>query len=467
MVSDKLIGVQIGAHSIFDEGANHCLDLLTDTAGVNALFVYSHTYQQFARGRTLEALADHGLPVPDPSTRNLPQVWVTPHDEFYTNTSLRHHIDPASEYAGRDVLAELAEPAKKRGIKLYARILEGSGTDLVASIPNWIKALTVDVYGRIYHLPCWNNPDYRNWWLGTVEDLFKSYDLDGFQFGSERVGPLSNVILKNEPPVCFCRHCLAKAVEQGISIERARVGWRKLHETMNSLYAGEAVSNDNVMIVLFRLFMQYPEILEWQQLWRQSREALSRLIYGAAKAIRPDADVGIHIDHQQSTWDLFHRAEMSYEEMTPFADFIKPIVYHDILGPRIRHWYFERIQSALLRDVSLEQSLKMFYLLRGYDPDKEPALEDLSTTGFSEEYVYKETLRCVQSVNGKARVYAGVGFDVPWNREHFYSDPEKVYAATYRAFDAGADGIVISREYDEMRVENLRAVGRAVKSINT
>jgi hypothetical protein len=33
-----------------------------------------------------------------------------------------------------------------------------------------------------------------------------------------------------------------------------------------------------------------------------------------------------------------------------------------------------------------------------------------------------------------------------------------------RAYDAGADGIVASREYEEMTVPNLKAVGRAVRA---
>ena len=62
---------------------------------------------------------------------------------------------------------------------------------------------------------------------------------------------------------------------------------------------------------------------------------------------------------------------------------------------------------------------------------------------------------------GKIPVYPGVGFDIPGHDgEHFPSDPQTLYRATYRAFEAGAKGLIVSREYDEMRVENLRAVGR-------
>ena len=44
-------------------------------------------------------------------------------------------------------------------------------------------------------------------------------------------------------------------------------------------------------------------------------------------------------------------------------------------------------------------------------------------------------------------------------------DPESVYQATLKAFEAGAHGIVVSREYEEMKVANLRAVGRAFREV--
>ncbi len=40
----RWVGVQIGPHSLYDEGIERCLDLLQETADVNALLVYSHTY---------------------------------------------------------------------------------------------------------------------------------------------------------------------------------------------------------------------------------------------------------------------------------------------------------------------------------------------------------------------------------------------------------------------------------------
>jgi hypothetical protein len=36
-----------------------------------------------------------------------------------------------------------------------------------------------------------------------------------------------------------------------------------------------------------------------------------------------------------------------------------------------------------------------------------------------------------------------------------------------KAFDAGASGIVVSREYEELTVPNLKGVGRAVRDRRT
>jgi hypothetical protein len=79
--------------------------------------------------------------------------------------------------------------------------------------------------------------------------------------------------------------------------------------------------------------------------------------------------------------------------------------------------------------------------------------------------VYRETRRCVQEVAGHAKIYSGIGIDIPGYGATFSSNPEGVYEATRKAFEAGAAGVLISREYDEMRLPNLRAVGRAMSDL--
>ena len=48
------------------------------------------------------------------------------------------------------------------------------------------------------------------------------------------------------------------------------------------------------------------------------------------------------------------------------------------------------------------------------------------------------------------------------NEKH--TQPDDVYKAVRSALDAGAHGIILSRKYSEMRLDNLRAAGRAVRA---
>jgi hypothetical protein len=243
---------------------------------------------------------------------------------------------------------------------------------------------------------------------------------------------------------------------------RAREGYSRLFEYVRGLIAGGPKPPEGVFTVFLRHLIRYPEILAWEYQYRLAREAVHKAMFDAIKAIRPAADVGWHVDHQPSSWDLVYRAEMSYEEMGGYSDFIKLILYHGVLGGRIRSWYLERFQRTVLSELSLEQSLALYYALFGYDPKLEPPVENLRPQGFSPDYVGRETRRSVASANGKTKIYAGIGLDVPGGPPE---DPQKIRQAVSNAFHAGATGIVISREYEEMRVPNLRAVGDAVREL--
>jgi hypothetical protein len=461
--ADTFLGIQMGPHTLLDEGISPALDLIQETAGINALLTYSHAFHADLRKPVRYLAPDHGKP-PRGERSPLPAVWVRHHEQYFRNTKLRVRApDPALEYARRDLFTEMQKPARERGMKVYARVLESSGS----TIEGFNDVVTIDINGRPTRIGCWRNPDYKQFWSAVAEDLFRSYDLDGFQWGAERMGPLMNVILpwNDALPTCFCAHCIANGKANNIDPERAREGYTKLFTFVRGLMAGGPKAREGVFTVFLRHVVRYPEILSWEYQYRLGREAVMKGMYDTIKAIKPSAQVGWHVDHQPSSWDVIYRAELSYEEMAPYSDFIKFIAYHDVLGPRIRFWYLERFKNTVLSELSLEQSLDLYYAIFGYDKSKEPTVEQLATAGFSPDYVYRETQRSVASANGKTKIYPGIGFDVPWGNAHMPADPEEVYQATIKAFEGGAAGIVVSREYEEMRVPNLRAVGRAVREL--
>jgi hypothetical protein len=128
----------------------------------------------------------------------------------------------------------------------------------------------------------------------------------------------------------------------------------------------------------------------------------------------------------------------------------------------------QEFNRSILADLSQSQSLDLFYAVFGLDPAKEPALDAMLEGSFSPDYVYRETKRCVDCVDGKARVYPGIGFDVPFHQKNappraHRSNPAVLTEATRKALEAGANGIIICREYQEMQLPNLRAIGKALR----
>ena len=460
-----LVGIQIAATSMLDEGIEACLDFIQETAGINTLFLYSQSYHMGTRPANVLA-DDHPTPPRNPAGRKLPYLWTRLPEAPFRGLKVQHEKhDPSREYADRDIFAELQEPCRKRGIKIYARTLE-AGMRRAERIPGYRSVATVDINGQPGDGPCWNHPEYIEWVRLTMQETMKAYRLDGLQYGAERVGPLSDLLFRGHIPSCFCEHCKARNEKAGIDSQRAKRGYTELYRLIQRVEGGGKKPTDGVMTAVLRILMKYPEILGWYQQWFQADDDIQKMVYDTAKTVRPEADVGQHVDHQRSSWDIFYRAAVSYERMAAHNDFIKPIVYHDILGPRLREWVIERMQKRVLNDLSEGQALDLFYSLFGHDASAEPKFAKLPEQGLSPEYVYREIRRCVDGAARKAKVYAGIGIDVPHyipnGMKKFPSDPDTTFQATRRALEAGAEGVIASREYNEMTLPNLRAFGKAV-----
>src|SRR5215813_7245280 len=64
--------IQMGPHTMLDEGIERCLDLIQDTAHINALMIYSHTYHGDIRKPPQLLATDHGVPPREMRSRKLP-----------------------------------------------------------------------------------------------------------------------------------------------------------------------------------------------------------------------------------------------------------------------------------------------------------------------------------------------------------------------------------------------------------
>ncbi len=142
------------------------------------------------------------------------------------------------------------------------------------------------------------------------------------------------------------------------------------------------------------------------------------------------------------------------------ADYLKIVLYNNCGGPRYAG-YLENMAATVLHDLPPEEVWRVNNAWLDYP--NEAALDKLATAGLSSDYVARETKRALNAVQGRCKIYPGIDIDVPTAAGQKKTAPEDVHAATLAGLKAGADGVLFSRKYSEMRLANLSAGGQAVR----
>jgi hypothetical protein len=91
------------------------------------------------------------------------------------------------------------------------------------------------------------------------------------------------------------------------------------------------------------------------------------------------------------------------------------------------------------------------------------------------DFVYRQSKRALDGARGtKAMILPGIDVDIPVGQLDMGPEAIATAARTTRtdvknaviqAFKAGAPGIVVSRDYAEMKLENLSGVGDAIREL--
>jgi hypothetical protein len=157
----------------------------------------------------------------------------------------------------------------------------------------------------------------------------------------------------------------------------------------------------------------------------------------------------------------FYRAEEDYSRTKDYADYLKIATYNNAGGPRMAA-YLDRLGSTLFHDASPKDFLPFFYKIMNY---QEGPYEELHTSGLTADYVARETRRAIAGVAGQVKIYPGIDIDVPTRLTDKRTKPDDVRRSVRAAFEAGADGVVLAREYVEMWLANLSAAGETLRQI--
>jgi hypothetical protein len=458
----KIVGIQVGAVSFVDEGVEKVLDIFQQSAGVNTLFIATFTYGRGIAGRQIpgQPMPDHGKPEHDTDTFHGGSYTVT-HPQYYKDTAIQDFRAP--EFGDFDVLESVLPSAHRRGMKTicwFEDVFAGKG----AGIPGIAKAQEKRLDGANAETLCFNNPNYSNWLLGTVEDYARSHEIDGIMWGSERQGAFANMLASRQDPsavTCFCEFCQRKAKARGIDPERAREGFRALSKFVQQAWQGRRPV-DGYYVAVWRLMLRYPEMLAWEMLWTDSLRETYAAMHKKVKEVKPAIGIGWHIWHQNS-FNPIYRAEQDLAAISPYSDFLKMVMYHNCAGERMAN-YIGTVGRTMYGDVPLPELLDFHYRVLDYKQEKE--LAEIPKTGLTANYVYEEAARARAALVGAAtKLWPGIDIDIPTAASSSKSTPEGTGDAVKAAFRAGADGVILSRKYSEMKLANLRGAGAAMREL--
>jgi hypothetical protein len=457
----KPIGIQVGAVSFLDEGTDKVLDNFAELAKIDTLFLATFTYGRGIGGRQPRgsALPDHGKQEYDDNYHG--GNFATPHPQYYKNTSIAPQKAP--DHPDYDVIADVLPRAHKRGMKVICWFEDVFRKD----VPGLEKAFEVDLHGTPQARVCYRNPNTLNFWLGLTEDYLRSYDVDGLMFGSERQGPLNSALGAShgggpspESVGCFCSYCIAAAKRDGLNVDRARKGYQELERWITAMKSNQRPV-DGALVTFWRILVEQPEVLAWERLWNEGLRDTYRALYRKAHDIAPQKPMGWHVWHTNS-FAPFYRAEQDYQLFSQYSDFLKVVMYHNCGGPRMAR-YIRNVNSTLFADLTPEQTTDFTYRVQQYT--SEAPLDKLPTAGLSADYVRRETSRAVSGVGSKTKIWPGIEIDIPTGENEKKTTPQDVYEAVKATFEGGAHGIILSRKYSEMRLDNLRAAGRAIREV--
>ncbi len=457
----NFVAIQVKPFAWNDEGIDHLLDNVQNKGAVNTVWAYTYDFDEAHMTR------DGSIPLPDHGVPGAPLfvggAYYDYDAKYFSDTIL--HDFRAPDYGKFDVIRDVAPKVKARGMDFFAWDYNNAFPVAMRRIPNLVDVAEVDIYGRRTTSPCFNHPAYRSFLTGKVESVLEGYEdlVDGFAWGCERMGPLDNLIGGGWSTLglcCFCRYCVAKGCDRGVSADRARIGYRKLDELFNAS-TGDKAPADGYFVTFWRLLLEYPEILGWESLWTDSYHEVRAEVYGTGKTIAPEKPFGFHI-MQNMTFSPFYRAAEDYAKTRNYSDFLKLATYNNAAGPRLAS-FLDRLSATIFHDATPQDFLPFFYDVMNYH---EAPYDQLHTAGLSVDYLGHETRRAIEGVSGtNVQIYSGIDIDVPTKATDKRTKPEDVRRSVMAAFDAGANGVVLSREYVEMWLTNLSAAGDALREV--
>ncbi|WP_062013566.1 hypothetical protein [Aureimonas sp. AU4] len=465
--AEKFVGIQVSPISFLDEGVDAVLDTLQTRVGVNVLMLGTVSWLGLKTGRSishaLDGWPDHGIPEPYALRGG---AYFQPDPAYYRDTFMADYRTRDPEFEGRDILAMVLPEAHRRGMKVFVELMEpffkysGHGSAGTVDIPNLPQAMEVDLFGRLGPEPSTSHPGYRNWILSMVEDQVRRYPIDGLMWCNERNSPLDTLI-QGGAPGDFSTHSRREAAERGVDAERCREALLRLYDFCQEAAAGKSFA-DGTFVTFLRTLLAHPEALIWERFWLERNKDLDRELYGLVKWCRPTLPFGLNV-WNRNHFNIFRKAQWPWAEQTLYADWVKPITYQHQAG-EVFAKELGFFRKTILRDFEPGEATAVLYRLLGL---KEAPFDKLVETGMDPDtYVFGQCADALRGVEGRAKVYMGLGVDAPRTRaETAQCTPDIAYRSVLATYRAGGHGVVLAPNYASMHLTHLDGVAAALREL--
>jgi len=336
----------------------------------------------------------------------------------------------------------------------------GHGSSESVDVPGLPQLLQVDVLGRITSEPCMNNPEYRAFLQGLIEEHCRAYPLDGIMWCNERRSPL-DAALVGKAPHCFCSHCAELASRQGIDAERARAALREIWEVVVAA-RDNAQFVDGALVEFLRALYRNPEALLWERFWVERNKELDRELYGIVKFCKAQIEFGLNVWNRNHL-NPWRKAQWPWAEQANWCDWVKPIVYQHQSGG-IFHDEWAPLLAGVFRDLEPGLVIELAKAVLGLE---EASWQEVVETGFDPDtYVFGQCRDTVAALQGNTPVYMGIGVDAPRSRpEQAVCTPDIVRRSVLATFRAGGGGVIFGPAYSGMNLTTLDGAAAALREL--
>jgi hypothetical protein len=123
--------------------------------------------------------------------------------------------------------------------------------------------------------------------------------------------------------------------------------------------------------------------------------------------------------------------------------------------------YLDCLSATLFHDAAPKDFVQFYCKAMNYE---EGTYETLNTSGLTADYGAREVRRAREATGPDVKLYPGIDVDVPTRQSDKRTKPD-VRHSVRAAFEAGADGVVLAREYAEMWPANLSAAGETLREV--